>query len=188
MCCIVDSELILKTVVAVTAVGGFLFGIYQYTKAQHWKRAEFAAKELERLSTDPVLSLACIFLDYDERTVNVPEIYKEMAKSNSFIHRWAILEKAMMASLTTNDGRNGFTWLEVLYRDVFDHFFTYLVSIDHYIDIDLVSKRDISILKYWLEKLSHPPFADRRPIFDGYIKYFSYYGVDKLIVRFGINS
>lgn len=52
--------------VALAAIAGFFFGLYQYRKAQKWKRLEFAAGQLQRLTTEPDLVLAMMFLEYSK--------------------------------------------------------------------------------------------------------------------------
>jgi hypothetical protein len=180
-----NVEFIAKAVVAVAAIGTFGFGLLQYTKAQRWKRAEFAAKEIDKLSTDPLLSLACTLLDWNSRTLAVPESYKYKVEKDSFVHSWAILEKAMVPKRLYPD--DSFDWQEVLYRDIFDHFFIYLVRINHYVDINLISVDDISILKYWLQQIDRPEMADKKPIFHGYIRKFGFAGVNNLSRKLGVS-
>jgi hypothetical protein len=168
-------------------LGTLLAGVYQYAKAQKWKRSEFAAKELDKLNNDPILSLACTFLDWTGRAFVVPEAYKHKISKGTFIHDWDTLAKAMAPDIKPDDGREGFTWQEVLYRDVFDHLFTYLVLLNHYVEIGLVSKKDIFILKYWLEQITGSPLADHKPIFEGYIESFGYRGVNELSRKLGVS-
>lgn len=182
-----NLESVLKLLGAATALGGLIFGLIQYVKAQHWKRAEFAAKELDKLTSDPLLSMACTLLDWTGRTFEVPASYRFKAEEPSFIHDWSILEKAMTPSLIPDDGRDGFIWQEVLYRDIFDHLFTYLDLINHYVEIKLIKDEDIKILKYWMEQIARSELAGGRSIFYGYIKKFGYEGVNRLSQRLGVN-
>jgi hypothetical protein len=182
-----DVEFIAKAVGAAAAIVTFVFGLFQYTKAQRWKRAEFAAKEIDKLTTDPLLSMACTLLDWTGRTLAVPESYKYKAEEDTFVHSWDILEKAMVPGRYPDDGREGFDWQEVLYRDIFDHFFTYLDLLNHYVDIKLISIDDISILKYWLQQVARPEIADKKPIFQRFIREFGYEGVNNLSRKLGVS-
>jgi hypothetical protein len=182
-----DLEPTLKILGSVTALGGFIFGLCQYVKAQHWKRAEFAAKELDKLNSDHLLSMACTLLDWTERKFAIPDAYKYKAEEPTFIHNWAVLEKAMVPGLVPTDGRPGFSWQEVLYRDVFDHLFTYLDLVNHYIEIKLIKVDDVKILRYWLEQISHSELAGGRPIFRSYLKKFGYDGVNRLSQKLDVN-
>jgi hypothetical protein len=99
-----DLELILKSAAPAVATVGLLIGVYQYAKAQRWKKAEFAAKELEKLTNDQPLILACLFLDWESRTMEIPSEYKAMTNEGNFKHSWKVLETAMSPGLTPNDG------------------------------------------------------------------------------------
>jgi hypothetical protein len=181
-----DVEFIVKAVGAAAAIGTLMFGLWQYMKAQRWKRAEFAAKQLEKLTTDPLLSMACTLLDWADRTLKVPECCKSKTEADTFVHDWAVLETAMAPGLWP-DGREGFQWQEVLYRDIFDHFFTYLDMLNHYVDIKIISVDDLSILKYWLEQINRPELAARKPIFQGFIRRFGFEGVTALSRKLGVS-
>ncbi len=184
----IDIDLTAKAAGAWIALGGFLFGVYQYAKAQRWRKAEFAAKELEKLNSDQVLGLACIFLDWSSRSLNTPDNYKEKAGTSTFIHTWQIMEKAMVGDLAPTDGRDGFDWQEVLYRDVFDRYFTYLDMINHYLNIGLIEKKDVATLKYWLEQINKSQLANGKSIFEDYMNYFGYEGVLELLSKFRIRK
>jgi hypothetical protein len=188
MFCNIDIDLTAKAMGAWIALGGFLFGVYQYYKAQRWKKAEFAAKELDKLIDDQVLSLACVFLDWEGRTLNTPDSYKEKAGSPVFIHSWKVMENAMVGALEPPDGRGGFFWQEVLYRDVFDRFFSYLDMLNHYLNIGLIEQKDISAIRYWLEQISGSRLANEKPVFNDFLVFFGYKGVIELFHKFSIGT
>jgi len=56
--------------------GGLAFGLYQYFITQKWKKSEFAASQIEKLFTNPVLSMCSTCLDWSPRKIQVPEDYK----------------------------------------------------------------------------------------------------------------
>ena len=134
---------------------GLLFGLFQYYKAQKWKKSEFAAGLLEQLSSSPDLALCCIFLDWKARRIAVPEKYKVFTEDTSFVHRWEDLTKA----LSSDEEEANFVFPLVLYRDVFDQFFTYLDRISHYINIGLFDVKDVQSLAYWLKQLKNSRYA-----------------------------
>ena len=188
MFCNIDVDLTAKAMSTWIALGGFIFGVCQYTKAQRWKKAEFAAKELDKLINDQALSLACIFLDWDNRTLSTPCDYKEKTGTPVFIHTWEVMEKAMIGALEPPDGRNGFFWQEVLYRDTFDRFFSYLDMLNHYLNIDLIEKKDISAIKYWLEQINGSQLANNKPVFNEFLIFFGYAGTIELFQKFSIDT
>jgi len=180
-------EFVLKAIAAASALAGLFLGLAQYYRAQRWKMAEFAAKELEKLNNDPLLSLACTLLDWEGRTFGVPETYRYKSENSSFIHTWKILEKAMVPSITPDDGQDGFTEQEVMYRDIFDHLFTYLELMNHYVEIKLIRSDDISILKYWFQQIAGSELAHGKPIFQKFLQKFEYIGVNSLSKKLNVN-
>src|SRR5258705_13832582 len=66
-------DLALKAVAAIGAAVAFAIGLRRYGRTQRWKESEFAAKELDRLTKDGDLHLACQILDWAELELPVPE-------------------------------------------------------------------------------------------------------------------
>jgi hypothetical protein len=75
--------------------------------------------------------------------------------------------------------------LGVLYRDLFDHFFGYLGRINHYIDIELITAKDVSSIEYWLKQIASPRF-ERTLVFHDFIQFYGYVGVIDLMKKYGI--
>src|SRR5437867_1519046 len=125
---------------------GFAFALYQYRISQKWKKSEFAAKQLELLSSDTDIAFCCQVLDYSARRMPTPEKYRVFTEDTSFVHD----HKLLVNALQLEGGRDHFEWPLVIYRDAFDRFFGYLESIEHYISIRLFTIQDVSSLKYWL--------------------------------------
>lgn len=172
-------------VAPVLGVLGLFIGLLQYIKAQRWKRSEFAAKHLSTLSTDPELALCCKLLDWSQRKVPVPEKYRSLTGKTVFDHNWGVMQTALVAE----PEKCVFDWQQMLYRDLFDHFFEYLERINHYISIRLISIRDVASLKYWLEQIAEPRFMPKRQrsIFLDFIEAYEYQGVTELAARFGVS-
>ncbi len=171
-----------ETIVAlIIGSGGLIFGLYQYTIAQKWKKSEFAAKQLEMIINDPILLMCCTCLDLETRKMVVPAQYREMMDDDTFIHKWNVLSTAMLPEAE----QFSFTWQEVIYRDSFDYFFNYFERIDHYISIGLITVKDVSNLEYWLRQIATPRFTEKN-IFEKFIKAYEYTGVLSLMNRFNV--
>src|SRR5437763_11822396 len=56
---------------AVAALIAFIVGLAQYRHAQRWKRAEFVAKEIKELKSDPAIRNALLMLDWNERYIEL---------------------------------------------------------------------------------------------------------------------
>src|SRR5690606_12796756 len=171
----------LQIIGGVIVIVGFLFGVYQYYVAQRWKKAEFAANQLLKLSSNPDLELCCRILDWAQRPFLIPERYHALTGQTVLNHTWQELAQAMKPE-TINPT---FTGQPALYRELFDEFFTYLSDIDHFISIGLINLKDVSSLRYWLEQIANPRFTPE-PIFKHYIEFYQYNGVIDLMGRFGI--
>jgi hypothetical protein len=83
--------------------------------------------------------------------------------------------------------RGSFDRTMEIYRDLFDCLFSYLEEINHYIDIGLVSSKQVASLKYWLNEISSPRFGE--PVrFGPFIDHYGYEGVRSLMTKFGVNQ
>jgi hypothetical protein len=163
------------------ALGGFFFGLYQFYDAQKWKRAEFAASQLQKLDADPVLSAACKILDWKSRTIAVPAPLKVSDDESTFQHEWETLAEGVKPE----SERKSFDRPMELYRDIFDTFFTYLERVNHSIDIDLISKEQVSSLEYWVKQVASPRFGP--PVeFGPFIDFYGYTGVRALMRKFKV--
>ena len=175
---------VVAVVGAIIGVGGLLFGLRQYSAGEKWKRSEFAAKQLEELSSDPRLQLCCKLLDWSVRLAPVPDEYRALTSETTFMHDWNVVAEAMVKE----SPQSRFDWQHMMYRDLFDHFFGYLERIEHFLSIGLFSVSDVASLKYWLDALADPRFldgADRLVFFD-FLRRYEYDGVVALMRRFGI--
>ena len=160
---------------------GFAIGLYRYQIAQKWKKSEFAATLLEKLANDERLTTCCKLLDYSTRKLPVPSQYRPLTENSIFLHNWEALCEAM-----SPEGEIGrFQWQAVLYRDLFDYFFGYLERINHYIDIGLITAKDVSSLDYWLRQIASPRFA-KTPVFHDFIQAYGYAGVVDLMKKYRI--
>ena len=173
----------IATVVGLVVGGcGFLFGLYQYYVGQKWKKSEFAARQLELLESDQRLATVCKLLDWSTRLLPVPEEYQALTAEKVFLHNWVKL----MGAMAPEEKKGAFDWQEMLYRDLFDHYFDYLERVNHYISIRLITTHDVANLRYWLEQLAAPRFVTE-PVFEEFIQAYGYPGVLELGGRFGID-
>lgn len=164
------------------ALATVMIAVYQYTKAQKWKRSEFAARLLEKLSQDPALLLCCKALDWKSKPLPIPPKYRLDENDGTFQHDVEILTSAMRPHTEVST----FCREEVLYRDLFDEFFAFLEEVDHYISRGLISVKDVSPLEYWLEAIAHPRFS-QEPIFLDYLQEYEFNRVFDLMEKFDIN-
>ena len=141
---------------------GFGFGLWQYSKAQAWKRLEFAASVLDRLRTDPTLRLALFFLDWKARMLFLPKELADYghdgAKFEHSIERmataYAMESRSRIAETDDYELKPEFTTPQyLLYIDVLDRFFEYLGQVQAFLELGVLETKDIRALGYWVNRL-----------------------------------
>jgi hypothetical protein len=187
-----EMQDIISIIGLTTGVAGLSFGLYQYYIGQKWKRSELAAELLEKFAYDEKIVTCCQVLDWSVRRISIPEDFYPVVdecsqndtlhKKRTFVHSYEELHKALLPEQVKGE----FTMQQMIYRDLFDHLFTYLERINHYININLISISDVSGLEYWMRELSNPRFTDQ-PVFTSFIDTYEYDGVKELMVKFGID-
>lgn len=108
------------------------------------------------------------------------------------MHDWDLLSKALEPE--PDNEKVNFDFPLVLYRDVFDQFFTYLDRINHYINVGLFGIRDIEALRYWIQELQNPRYLEAgkdtqkfNPFLD-FVDKYGYLSVKELMVKFALES
>ena len=139
-------------VLAATAIGGliaFCIGLWQYHKAQAWKRVEFASSVLDKLRDDAGLRLALFFLDWHDREVNLPEEYSGYTTDKKpFLHSldrlavaYSMESRQIILETSDYELRPEFRKSEyLLYIDVLDRLFEYLSQVQEYIEMKLLRR------------------------------------------------
>ena len=173
-----NAKDMLDFLVSVLGIGGILFGVYQYQQAQKWKRLEFAASQLQRLTSVPELALAGMFLNYSKRGIPLPESYWEYAGTKVFEHDCQTMYRIMV---TRYENKPEF----FIYVDTFEHLFEYLVQIHAFIDMKLIRANDIKSLRWILDDLAKPHWIDDNRVFIGRIS-MGFSDILKLMDMFGI--
>ncbi len=146
-----EIELVLKIGAFVITVLLFIKGIYEYTKAQKWKKAEFVSKEIKEFNSDFDMKRAMILLDW---TANELELkVNELGAKNKL----SFTDELIVSSLQTHKERDRFSEEEVVIKCVFDAFFDRLILFDHYLEAGLIQAKDIKpYLNYWIAILADP--------------------------------
>lgn len=163
----------------IVAVGTLAIGLLQYKKAQDWQRSEFASQQLEKLSHDPMLSLATKTLEWKNRVFLMPDQYKLVYNSNTFSHKSSNLAKALIPGTEDRKLENE---SDAIYPDIFDNFFDYLERIDHYLNIGLFTMDDIKSICYWVDLVEHPKHF-KSSVFKKYLTAYGYTGVFNFMKR-----
>ena len=139
------------------------YAYLQYRRSQRWKSGDLAAGMMEKLTSDPQISLACNALDWGVGPLIIPEKYRELFRSadEAFVpgtiqHDPAVLCSAMQPYLneaTLKDPRG------LIYRYCFITFFEHLDQIASMLKKKQIQIEDIDSLRYWLKNLCKYPYA-----------------------------
>jgi hypothetical protein len=175
-------ESTINVIAVLVGVSGFLLGVWEYAKAQRWKKAELAAQKLDLLNSDPQLHLCCVFLDYSARMLPIPPGYDGISKDETFVHS----ADEMTEGLRPEKEKAGFKWPLVVYRDAFDRLFCYLEEINHYLDTGLLFVGDVRPLRYWVDAVANPRFPKEKDVPARFVATYGYKGVPMLAKKLGV--
>ncbi|CCO45553.1 hypothetical protein VIBNISOn1_1530007 [Vibrio nigripulchritudo SOn1] len=160
------------------AIGGFLFGLYQYYSAQVWKGTEFAAKQVELLSSDPKISIASRALEWNNRKFRVPEKMDVEIKEEFFQHD----PEKLASALIPHSEKKEFENTDIFYLDVYDHYFNYLERVNHYLSQGMFSIDDIEPICYRATLLTEANNLEYSKI-KAYLDFYNFTDVIELIER-----
>ena len=169
------------------ACAAFASGLWQYAKAQRWKRAEFVAAEIKAFESDELVAKALLMLDYNRRRINLlPESY-ESEPANRVV---SVNDADLTSALVHHSLRRpGFTPKEVVIRDCFDRLLDRLERFESYIEAGLISAKELKpYLGYWIEIIANRE-SKRKPqdfytSLWSYIDEYDFHGVQRLARRF----
>ncbi|MCB0397315.1 MAG: hypothetical protein KDD36_11705 [Flavobacteriales bacterium] len=179
-----DIELIFKTGAFIISLALLFKGIYEYARAQQWKKAELVSREVKEFLADFNVKRALVLLDWNANHLALDK--DEMPGNTTMKFDDALIESA----LRTHKECQKFTHEEVIIKEIFDHFLDRLTMFENYIESGLINARDLKpYLNYWIRILADPR-SDRKPASTRKKMwvYIDEYGFDKvrsLCGRFG---
>lgn len=170
----------------VLATVGFVVGLTQYRKAQHWKRAEFVAGEMKAFNTQPMVRNAMLMLDWTTQLVELFPDDPTPANRRVWVTH-DLLKEALIPHPEASGGK--FEEPRAAIRLTFDELFDHLERFGSYIEAGLVTREELNpYIDYWVhllgggEGLLTP--ALRENIWC-YIEFYGYTGVKKLLTEYG---
>lgn len=165
----------------------FFSGLYQYIKAQQWKKAEFVAKEIKEFEAEPQINIALQMLDWNSRE------YDLLRKSSEAKKKVFITDESLCKALVPHTEKSsGFDPNQVIIRDIFDQLLDSFEKFEHFIQSGLVSHNDFKpYLFYWIEIIGNRDSGRKPEEFYtrlwAYIDFYGYNGVQSFIKRFGFD-
>jgi hypothetical protein len=159
---------VLNVISLLIAVGGFVFGFYQFFVSARLKRVEYLDALLKRLREEPLLKSATVLLDWDERPVTIGD--------HTFNYQSTMLAGALRDHHQMKD-HEGFSNDETAIRDAMDALFDYLGSIQYAAELRTITQQDAfaSPVAYYFGKL-----AEKDDLNSGAVTtYLAAYGFDR---------
>ena len=137
----------------IISVSTIMMGVFQYMKAQQWKKAEFVSKEIKEFYDNFDIKRAFVLLDWNSNELALKENEIDEKKKIYFT------DDMIFSALTLNENKGndleGFCKEEVVIRSIFDGFFGWLIMFNSYIETKLVTADDLKpYLIYWIQILA----------------------------------
>ncbi len=173
-------------ITAMVALLGGGAALWQYWRAQEWKRAEWVAADVKEWLREPEVRNCLLMLDWQER--KLPLLVADGTWTTTFVYREEMLLHAL--SSPTSPQQQDYTDEEVSIRDSFDRFFGGLERFEDFRERGLVSVRDLKpYLRYWVEILADSRNIQKsaavRTRLWAYVNDYGFEGTQRLARAFG---
>ena len=159
-------------------------GLFQYRKAQQWKRAEWVAQEMKAFFDQPPVQNALYMIDWGKRRIPLFPLRE------NFEDRYVeVTDDIIKDALLEHDQRSRpFSEVEEAIRDAFDCFLDGLEKFESYVGARLVKHSDLQpYLAYWCHNIATAkdgdPKVDRLVQLRKYMARYGYRGASQLIVH-----
>lgn len=163
----------------------FAFGLWQYRKAQKWKRLEFVAGEMKIFFDDPATRLAMTMLDWRKKAI---PLFKHR-DANSI--EQVTVDYSLVAEALGTDPELKYDRYKSAIREIFERYLEFLARFEGFIAAGLVKRKDFTpYLDYWVKLISgndpHSPEATEKllPSLWRFIDYFGYRDVRRFVGRY----
>lgn len=166
------------------ALAVFLIGLWQYAKAQKWKRREFIAAQIKEFEADKDIQLVMTILDWTDRKLHFP------SASGGENVEVRVDDQLLCSALLPHEAAGRYYPNEVMIRDRIDRFLEMLVRLDNFVEAHLISVAELRpYVGYWIQLISgNMPGWHTPEVFVLLLNYIQRYGFDgahRLITRFG---
>ncbi len=181
-------EIVNKLATPVIAAVSALYVYRQYQRAQQWKASDLAAAVIEKLETDPALSLACHALDWGVGPLLIPVQYRPLFPRDEagefpcvMLHDVKVLVTALKPELraeTLKDPKG------LVYRHCFIKLFGHLENVYNLLKGGQLRREELGALTYWLDLIHDyryaPQGTDGAQVFRPALRKWGYDSVNRL--------
>ncbi|HEX6648794.1 MAG TPA: hypothetical protein VF075_04630 [Pyrinomonadaceae bacterium] len=201
------AQFIASTLGVGGAIVAFSFAVFQYRRAESWKRTEFIAKEIKDFESDPLIQNALLMIDWGSRRINLflysNPTHDQLVKITREVQWKALLPhpikrqfpdyRTFTATEEQQESKDNhkkiFTNEEAKIRDTYDALLTRLDRFATFIDSGLISARELKpFIIYWVNAITennHPEDTAWRFTLLAYINFYGYSGVKNLLRSYG---
>ena len=165
--------------------------LWEFIKAQKWKRLEFINTEIKSLFNDFNMKRAFTLLDYNEAYISTLKEEKlNHGISESFYFDEAMLLSALRYHKEDVNPLEGFTHEEIIIRNILDDFFLRLGMVNRFLVSRLIKVDDVKpYIGYYIEiianKDNNSQSKEIRHAIWRFIDKYGYSEVQDLCLRFG---
>jgi hypothetical protein len=166
---------------------GIVFGIglWQYTKAQRWKRVEFVAAEMRIFFDDEAARAAMIMLDWRQKAM---ALYKFRGEGD--MEKELVTYATVAESLGTAPDTH-YTKVQSAIREIFERFIEFLARFEGFIEAGVIEENDLTpYLDYWVKLLAgadeHSPQVTQEvlPQLWKFINFYGYKDIPRFVARY----
>jgi hypothetical protein len=158
------------------AVITLAFGVWQYWKAQKWKRAEFVAAQIKEFEGNPLVRRAMRMLDFPEDPIKLDG------------QAISLSQEILAEALPHEDLKRKFSPGEIEIRRAFCDFFDGLERMHHFLQVGLIDIEHLTpYLKYWFRRFATTDYMNQDFLYSvwTFIDGYEYEGVRQLAEHFG---
>jgi hypothetical protein len=159
----------------------FWVSIWQYAKAQRWKRSEFIATVVKEMEADPRSHAIMTMLDYGPREICFPA---ENGKDVIPIHT---SDNLICTALLPKAPAGGFSKDATLIREHVDRFLDAFVRFEVFVEAKLIAAEEIRpYIEYWVQLIAGKKGGRHSPeVFTLLHAYMQKFGFDQAIKLIG---
>ena len=163
-------------------IGGglaFLIGLWQFRRAQRWKRVEFVAGEAEKFFNDESVKAALAMLDWSQKSIALFR-YRDPNDTRLI---W-VTYQLVAGSLSTNPNQT-YDSKSTAIREIFDRFLTSIERFENFIQAGVVKESDLRpYFHYWTNLLSGSDKKSPRvtaELLPQFWRFVTHYGYGKVV-------
>ena len=172
-------EFLVTKVPIIIVTATFAIGLYQYWKAQRWKRCEFIAKEIKEFENNALVRRAMFMLDFRwGRFTSEPTF----SPANRIIE----FNTDMLTTALLSPPAHPLNEDQIQVRLAFCDFFEGIERFNYFLETKLVAEQNLeAYLPYWIERFTNPELQGCNFISSiwTFIDQYGYIGVRKLATK-----